>query len=338
MLQQLFDAWHPNGVETDLQVSTEVPSDSTNSTITFGPTPSLNKTRAPDNSAIVGLPEGWGVDIRSGKGSLIVHGSGGEEIGFNLTRTAVDTSNTTEQENLRLGTAANIPNVVYSAFNTNVARNFTSLMQAWRKADNLPPAQMHIDSAEEMKASSGEHCARAKGQMDPDGKGMKAMNIMLCVSESGQPGIYTITKHYSLVPIDKANSDQNAVFAIVSSIKLNQDALEEQAEDAGNAAANRPQNETERIQLLGNQAVTRYNLTQALSDAQHPAYWAQQQNSTTASVHPTSKFSNFLLDLACLEDGRDNTIVNTTAEALAKADPDRFEIVNEPNYWQGVEY
>ena len=32
------------------------------------------------------------------------------------------------------------------------------------------------------------------------------------------------------------------------------------------------------------------------------------------------------------------TFWNTDANALVKADPNRFEIVNTPNFWKGVDY
>jgi hypothetical protein len=32
------------------------------------------------------------------------------------------------------------------------------------------------------------------------------------------------------------------------------------------------------------------------------------------------------------------TAWNSAADALVKADPNRYEIVNTPNYWRGVDY
>jgi hypothetical protein len=32
------------------------------------------------------------------------------------------------------------------------------------------------------------------------------------------------------------------------------------------------------------------------------------------------------------------TVWNTTAEALVKYDPNRFEIVDNPNYWEGTDF
>jgi hypothetical protein len=32
------------------------------------------------------------------------------------------------------------------------------------------------------------------------------------------------------------------------------------------------------------------------------------------------------------------TVYNSTADALIKADPNRFESVSQPNYWKGVDY
>jgi endo-beta-N-acetylglucosaminidase D len=57
-------------------------------------------------------------------------------------------------------------------------------------------------------------------------------------------------------------------------------------------------------------------------------------------------FSNYLLDQTVVQDNNmynngtigHGTVWNATADALVKANPDRFEIVNTPNYWQGIDY
>ena len=57
-------------------------------------------------------------------------------------------------------------------------------------------------------------------------------------------------------------------------------------------------------------------------------------------------FSNYLLDQTVVQDNNmynngtigHGTFWNATADALVKADPNRYEIVDTPNYWRGVDY
>ena len=57
-------------------------------------------------------------------------------------------------------------------------------------------------------------------------------------------------------------------------------------------------------------------------------------------------FSNYLLDQTVVQDNNmygngtigHGTHWNTTADALVKANPNRFEYVDKPNFWQGTDY
>jgi len=91
------------------------------------------------------------------------------------------------------------------------------------------------------------------------------------------------------------------------------------------------------IKQVGANATARYNATQAANDAQHKA-WHNQQD---ANSRRTQGFSNYLLDQTVVQDNHHNTHStewNRTADTLVKAHPNRFEIVDTPNYWKGVDY
>jgi endo-beta-N-acetylglucosaminidase D len=57
-------------------------------------------------------------------------------------------------------------------------------------------------------------------------------------------------------------------------------------------------------------------------------------------------FSNYLLDQTVVQDNNmynngtigHGTVWNSTADALVKANPNRYEIVDTPNYWRGIDY
>jgi hypothetical protein len=96
------------------------------------------------------------------------------------------------------------------------------------------------------------------------------------------------------------------------------------------------------INAIGQAATARYNATQAANDAQHAGYWAQQDSNARRS----QAFSNYTLDQTVIQDNNvygngtigHGTVWNSTADALVKADPNRFEIVDTPNFWKGVDY
>jgi len=96
------------------------------------------------------------------------------------------------------------------------------------------------------------------------------------------------------------------------------------------------------INQIGANATARYNATQAANDAQHAA-WSQGQEDNSRNIQG---FSNYLLDQTVIQDNNmygngtvgHGTAWNSTADTLVKANPNRFEIVESPNYWQGVDY
>ena len=96
------------------------------------------------------------------------------------------------------------------------------------------------------------------------------------------------------------------------------------------------------IHQIGANATARYNATQAANDQQH-ATWRQGEDDISRNGRG---FSNYLLDQTVIQDNNmygngtigHGTVWNSTADALVKANPNRYEIVNTPNYWQGVDY
>jgi uncharacterized protein (TIGR02145 family) len=96
------------------------------------------------------------------------------------------------------------------------------------------------------------------------------------------------------------------------------------------------------IRNIGAQATARYNATQAANDAQQATWDADQD----AQARNGQEFSNYLLDQTVVQDNNmynngtvgHGTAWNSTADALVKADPDRFEYVEKPNFWQGTDY
>jgi cysteine synthase len=96
------------------------------------------------------------------------------------------------------------------------------------------------------------------------------------------------------------------------------------------------------IHAIGAAATARYNATEQANDAQHAAYWARQDSNARNS----QAFSNYLLDQTVVQNNDVNgtgtvgraTVWNSTADALVKADPNKYEYVDTPNYIKGLDY
>ena len=96
------------------------------------------------------------------------------------------------------------------------------------------------------------------------------------------------------------------------------------------------------INQIGANATARMNAVQAANDAQH-AQWNAGQDSNARS---NQAFHNYLLDQTVVQDSNmygngtigHGTLWNTTADALVRANPDRFQYVDKPDFWQGTDY
>ena len=129
--------------------------------------------------------------------------------------------------------------------------------------------------------------------------------------------------------------ERATVGAILSSYQVNQAVVAQQANAMAAPAI-------AAIHQIGANATARYEATQQANDAQHAGYWARQDSNARSS----QAFSNYLLDQTVIQDNNvygngtvgHATVWNSTAETLVKANPNRYEIVNSPNFWQGWDY
>jgi hypothetical protein len=148
-------------------------------------------------------------------------------------------------------------------------------------------------------------------------------------------GSYYSVFFVSFVPQQLADRQRAMIHAILQSYSVNMQVVNAQA--ARNAAP-----AIAAIKQIGREAAARSAATNAANDAQHARYWAQQDTNARTS----QGFHHYLLDQTVVQDNnlRNNgtvghgTVWNSTAEALVRADPKRFEAVNTPNYWKGVDY
>ena len=96
------------------------------------------------------------------------------------------------------------------------------------------------------------------------------------------------------------------------------------------------------IRQIGANATARMNAIEQANDAQHAGYNAQQDS----NARNGQGFSNYLLDQTVIQDNNmygngtvgHGTVWNSTADALVKANPNRYEIVDNPDFWKGKDF
>jgi hypothetical protein len=358
MLKQLFSVWHPDSQPAASGSSAGAQSASTGSGHS-GPAARLHTVTASDNSASIGIPDGWQLDPHSASSEMILKGPNGELVIFGALMSAVDPYNPQQVQAVRAGIYRGGGTILYP-YHQDLTKAYPDLVQAWRRANNKPPAKLQVDKIEQMQGSG--NCVHVKGHIDLDGQGMKSLNDMMCMSPLTQWGAYSINRNTGVMTDAQAAQENSTIIAMAQSLNINQQVMNQQMQQklaqkqANDQAITRnAQIAVQNIQNIGAQATARYNYQQAANDAQHAGYWAQQN--ANAAQHAEwnegqinnarngQGFSNYILDQTVIQ-GNDldgtavghATVWNNTAEALVKLDPNRFEIVDTPNYWLGTDF
>lgn len=355
MMQQLFAAWHPAGSAPESSSSpTPASAGKGKSAAPSVAVPAsnvpLHKVTASDNSITLSVPEGWTMDPASGYGAIIVRGPNGEQMGLGMVRPAVDPTNPWQANMARQHYSVVMPNSVVYPFRGDLNKEFVNLFQAWRKAGGQGSAKIEVEKTETMPEPQGSHGVAVTGHMDPDGKGMQFFSDLMIVSDPARDyGTYAVTLFHTLLPAAVADKEQPLMTAILKTYQpnaqvINQEnaALLRQKQQNDQYLLDMSQQAVNRIHQIGQQATARMNATEAANDAQHAGYWAQQDSNARNSAG----FSNYLLDQTVVQNNNvagtgmvgHATVWNSTANALVKADPNKYEIVNTPNYWQGIDY
>ncbi len=352
MLQQLSSVWHP--VTAAATSATSPPKSSTSAV-------ALHKVTLPDSTAAVGIPNGWTVNPKSGGGGILLHGPQGEVVILGSMFLAQDPDGQAYRNVRRLGMMPLRGTIVYPA-NADLAKNFAQIVQQLSRSRGFVPAGLKIDYADQVSPPSGssfegERCALATGQIDPNGKGMQAMFRVVCANAADQYGDYSFLDYVAYFP-NTETSRANAIASAIFSSFVEDEALVIRRANAEAAphiaqlkqvdAAQRQAVQARTAQIVGSinqigaNATARMNLIGAANDAQH-ADWNAGQD---INARNGQGFSNYILDQTVIQDNNmygngtigHGTLWNTTADALVKADPDRFQYVEKPNYWQGTDY
>ena len=134
----------------------------------------------------------------------------------------------------------------------------------------------------------------------------------------------------SIVPDAVAAKERATVGAMLASFQVDQAKVSAQASAIAAPAI-------ARIHEIGRIAAQNAANAHAAEDAQR----ASVEKRWDANDRNNQGFSNYILDQTVVQDNVRNehgTVWNQTADELVKSDPDRYQYVNTPNYWKGVDY
>jgi len=225
---------------------------------------------------------------------------------------------------------------LYYPWGGDLAKAFVYIYQGNQKQQNGPVTQFNVKSAERVQSQSRNVCEHLTGTaiLNPQ-SAQSEFDEQFCEMPPTQGGSYYSTLFTTFLPENVAGNERDLVRMIEQSYSVNMNVVNaEAARNAAPAIAN--------IRAIGAQATARFNATQAANDAQHAQWNAGQDN----NARNNQGFSNYILDQSVVQDNNmygngtvgHGTVYNSTADALVKADPNRFEYVDKPNFWQGTDY
>ncbi len=348
MLKELLGEWHPGGAMSSASAS-KGGSSGPAAGGHPGPAAHLHTVTAPDNSASIGIADGWQLDPHSASSTMALIGPNGELAVYGANKPAVDPYNPQQVNAVRYGIYKGSGTMLYP-YHQDLGKAYPELLQAWRRANNASPVKLQVDKIEPMNPpKGGGSCVLVTGHIDADGQGMKKLIDDICQFPPAQWGAYSITRNFEIMTDAQFEREQNTVMAMFMSAKINQQVMNQQMQEklAQKQQSDQQwrdwgQRESNRIRAQGEAAQKSFADRQAANDAQHASYWAQQDS----NARNAQGFSNYLLDQTVVQDNNmygngtigHGTAWNATADALVKADPNRFEIVDTPNYWRGIDY
>ncbi len=345
--RQLFSVWHPGGTPGAGPASAPG-----GARVALPP---MRQVSLADGTGTVSLPAGWNLDPnQSGMGMASVKGPQGEWLALNTYFFAWDTNNPAVQGRLRrriiFKNELDIPN------NMDLTRYFAEIIQRIRASTGQGPAPLKVDSDQPVSGSQGQ-CVSVTGQLNPDNTTMRDLTALMCRSTPNQSGNYMFTFTRNLLSLGASEQQRATANAIMASYKPDMQRAQAIA-DAQSAPIIAQMNQTyqahqqalmsftqaqiARTRQIGADAMARAREDDVEHDQQHAA-WRQGEDDISRRGQG---FSNYILDQSVVQNNNvagtgmegHATLWNSTAEALVKADPNKYELVPEEGYWPGTDF
>jgi hypothetical protein len=291
-----------------------------------GAAAALSQTPFPDNSGSIGLPAGW--RITSARGGVVhTAGPNGESLHIGIYVPVMDTGNpqTRAQVQRETGGGARALPGMYVAypFGDDPFRTLQAIDAQLRAKQNMPQASFSLLSKEDQ----GNNCTHFRVDMDAhDGKGVMFSSIVMCVLPPKMAGSWAATFNQAVLPKATAEQEIPTVRAMMQSYRMNGQVIQAETQQT-----------IDNIHRIGAAAKAQADSAHAANDAHNASvetHWDQIDRQSKA-------FSNYQLDQTQLQDSLRNergTVSNAYADALVKADPNRYQYVGTQDFLKGVDY
>lgn len=324
-MKTLFAAWHP------LNVAPQSASGAS------APVGAFHQAALPDGTASVSLPEGWQIIAKlSGGGTIVAGGPNDENAFLGVALGAQDTNNLTVQRTMRLLQAGQLRGTAYAQaayipYGADVQKTYVYLFNKSRQSAGMPPADFTFSSFTPLQVGEPNHCAHLTGTVDfKDQRGVREMNGVYCIQPPDSAGGYLTLVYVTAIPMPLAAKERATAGAILQSFNVNQGLVNaEAARIAAPAIA--------QINAIGQAAAAQAQAAHEREDIQNSSLYKRWDSMDRRS----QEFENYQLGYSVISDTNNNahgTFWNEDADALVKSNPSRFEYVNAPNYWKGIDY
>jgi hypothetical protein len=285
-----------------------------------GTVPPLTPTRFPDGSGAVNLPTGWRIAFASHGAAKIVGPRGETVLLSNSVGPIYDANSPQVQARLRYANPNNRPILCPDG---DALHTYLCVLQQGgahpvfqlRNSRALPPQRRAVQAV------------LIDADLDlNDGRGVVSCELGLSITGISPLGERTLGINGTCAPQSSAAQEQPTLKAIYDSYSIN-----------GQVVANEYAGDERRSREAGNNARIQANNAHAAEDAQSAAYQAHMDNIDRFS----KSFQNYQLDQTELQDSDQNArgaVPNSLADALIKANPDRFQAVPTQNFLKGTDF
>jgi hypothetical protein len=285
-----------------------------------GPVPPLTPTRFPDGSGAVNLPVGWRITFASHGAAKIVGPRGEAVLLSNSVGPIYDANNPQVLARMRYSNPNNRPILCP---NSDALHTYLCILQQGgaqpafqlKNSRPLPPQGRAVQSVL-IDADLDLH----------DGRGVLSCELGLSITAPTPLGDRTLGINGTCAPQSSAAQEQPTLKAIYDSYSIN-----------GQVVASEYAGDERRSRQAGANARIQANNAHAAEDAQSAAYQAHMDNIDRFS----KSFQNYQLDQTELQDSEQNArgaVPNSLADALIKANPDRFQAVPTQNFLKGTDF
>jgi hypothetical protein len=311
LMRALTDAWRAASAPA-------APSATPGSAAAPSGVPPLTPTRFPDGSGAVNLPSGWRI-VFSSHGAAKIEGPRGETVLLsNSVGPIYDPGNPQVRSRLRYASVKTLLCPESDALHTYlcVLQRGNSQPEFHLRNSRPIPAQRRAVEAVLIEADLDLH----------DGRGIMSCELGLAVTAVGPQGDRTLGINGTCAPQGSAAREQPTLKAIYDSYTMD-----------GQVVAQEYAGDQRRSREAGNNARIQANNAHAAEDARSASFQAHMDNIDRFS----KSFQNYQLDQTELQDNGQNArgaVPNSLADALLKANPDRFQAVPTQNFLKGTDF